>query len=101
MWSAGQWGFVSGLYFFGGNIAFRAGSQQFTARGLKFQNCGTAISHIWDWGFTWKNIEFNYCYVAIDCQLMGSGSGNQGTGSITLLGKLTCLVGQQHVYIPT
>ena len=31
---------------------------------------------------------------------MGSGPGNQGTGSITLLGKLTCLVGQQPAYVP-
>jgi len=38
-------GFVSDLTFFGGNIGFRAGSQQFTARSLKFTSCLTAISH--------------------------------------------------------
>ncbi|OTA67732.1 glycoside hydrolase family 55 protein [Hypoxylon sp. EC38] len=81
----GGGGFVSDLYFFGGNIGFRAGSQQFTGRGIRFQNCGTAISHIWNWGFLWKNIEFNHCYVAIDCTLLGSGPDKQGTGSITLL----------------
>jgi hypothetical protein len=81
----GSGGFVSDLVFNGGNIGFRAGSQQFTARNLVFNSCGTAISMIWDWGFTWKSITFINCYVAIDCQAIGQGPDAQGTGSITLL----------------
>ncbi|KAK4233336.1 glycoside hydrolase family 55 protein [Achaetomium macrosporum] len=81
----GSGGFVSDLVFIGGNIGFRAGSQQFTARNLQFFNCGTAISMIWDWGFTWKSITFTNCFVAIDCSAMGQGPDAQGTGSITLL----------------
>lgn len=80
----GSGGFVSDLTFFGGNIGFRAGSQQYTARNLKFTSCLTAISMIWDWGFTWQNIYVNSCYVAIDCTSVG-GVGNQGTGSISVL----------------
>jgi glucan 1,3-beta-glucosidase len=76
---------VSDLEFFGGKIGFRAGSQQFTARNLQFYNCGVAISMIWDWGFTWKHIVVNNCYVAIDCTLFGAGPDAQGTGSIMLL----------------
>lgn len=38
------------------NIGFLAGSQQFTANNLQFTSCLTAIKHVWNWGFTWKNI---------------------------------------------
>lgn len=46
----GSGGFLSDLVFFGGNIGFRAGSQQYTARNLHFESCLTAISMIWNWG---------------------------------------------------
>jgi glucan 1,3-beta-glucosidase len=80
----GSGGFLSDLVFFGGNIGFRAGSQQYTARSLHFTSCLTAISSIWNWGFVWKDIYVLSCYVAIDCTSVG-GLGNQGTGSITVL----------------
>ncbi len=81
----GSGGFVSDLTFFGGNIGFRAGSQQFTARNLKFTSCLTAISMVWDWGFTWKNIDVLSCYIALDCTL-ANGANGQGTGSISVVG---------------
>jgi glucan 1,3-beta-glucosidase len=80
----GSGGFVSDLSFFGGNIGFRAGSQQFTASNLQFTSCLTAISMIWDWGFTWKNINVLSCYIALDCTNYG-GLDNQGTGSISVV----------------
>ncbi|RYP82595.1 hypothetical protein DL769_001589 [Monosporascus sp. CRB-8-3] len=80
----GSGGFLSDLYFFGGGIGFRAGSQQYTARNLKFELTLTAISMIWDWGFTWQNIEVIACYVAIEAKSLG-GLHNQGAASITLL----------------
>lgn len=49
----GSGGFVSDLTFNGGNIGWRAGSQQFTARNLKFNDCLTAVQMVWDWGFNW------------------------------------------------
>jgi glucan 1,3-beta-glucosidase len=83
----GSGGFMSDITFFGGNIGFRAGTQQYTARNLEFTSCLTAISSIWNWGFTWKNIKVTSCYIAIDCTNVG-GIGDQGTGSITVLGRL-------------
>ncbi|KAK3689920.1 pectate lyase superfamily protein-domain-containing protein [Podospora appendiculata] len=80
----GSGGFLSDLTFFGGNIGFRAGTQQYTARGLTFTSCLTAISMIWDWGFTWKDIYVFSTYVAIDCTSVG-GTTSQGTGSISVL----------------
>ncbi|MCQ8205811.1 glycoside hydrolase family 55 protein, partial [Vibrio parahaemolyticus] len=38
----GSGGFVSDLTFNGGNIGWRAGSQQYTARSLTFNKCNTA-----------------------------------------------------------
>ncbi|KAI6087379.1 glycoside hydrolase family 55 protein [Hypoxylon rubiginosum] len=80
----GSGGFISDLYFFGGGIGFRAGSQQYTARNLKFELTLTAISMIWDWGFTWQNLEVRACYVAIEAKSVG-GLYNQGSASITVL----------------
>jgi hypothetical protein len=82
----GSGGFLSDLTFFGGAIGFRAGTQQYTARNLSFTLCLTAVSSIWNWGFTWKNIYVKAVYIAIDCTNVG-GLDSQGTGSITVLGK--------------
>lgn len=39
---------------------------------------------MWNWGFTWKNIYVESCYIALDCTEY-SGITHQGTGSITVL----------------
>lgn len=79
----GSGGFLSDLQFFGGQIGFRAGSQQYTMRGLKFVNTATAISTIWNWGMVWKDIDITNAYVAIDTQSFG-GEDGQGTGSLVV-----------------
>ncbi|KAH7359400.1 pectate lyase superfamily protein-domain-containing protein [Plectosphaerella cucumerina] len=82
----GSGGAVSDLSFFGGNIGFLAGSQQFTAQNLRFTLSLAAIKHEWNWGFVWKNIYVQSCYVAIDCTAFSdSTKPPQGTGSITVL----------------
>ncbi|KAH7309716.1 pectate lyase superfamily protein-domain-containing protein, partial [Stachybotrys elegans] len=83
----GSGGFLSDITFFGGMIGFRAGSQQYTARNLHFQLTNTAISMIWDWGFTWQNIVVENAWVAIACREMG-GEHSQGTGSLTIIDSL-------------
>ncbi|KAJ5638651.1 pectin lyase-like protein [Penicillium herquei] len=90
----GSGGFLSNLEFVGGNIGFRAGTQQYTARDLTFTSCLTGISMIWDWGFTWKNLNLQSVWVAFDCTSIG-GTDDQGTGSISVLGMyLTALLPQ-------
>lgn len=79
----GSGGFLSDLVFYGGQIGFRAGSQQYTMRGLKFVNTATAISTIWNWGMVWKEIDITNAYVAIDTQSFGGDNG-QGTGSLVV-----------------
>ncbi|KAF3196898.1 hypothetical protein TWF679_003893 [Orbilia oligospora] len=80
----GSGGFVGNLTFNGGNIGFRAGSQQFTARDLTFNQCLTAISMVWDWGFNWQNIVVKSSKVGINCSDFG-GAENQGIGSIAVI----------------
>ncbi|KAH8805231.1 pectate lyase superfamily protein-domain-containing protein, partial [Xylogone sp. PMI_703] len=80
----GSGGFVSDLTFFGGNIGMRVGSQQFTARDITFDNCAVAVSMIWDWGWTWKNIEVIAAYKAFEATNFGGVDG-QGTGSLTII----------------
>ncbi|KAI9159080.1 Glucan 1,3-beta-glucosidase [Paramyrothecium foliicola] len=82
----GSGGAVSDLSFWGGNIGFVAGSQQFTAQDLRFELCLTAIKHEWNWGFVWKNIFVQASYIAIDCTAFSESTNPpQGTGSITVL----------------
>ncbi|KAH7309629.1 pectate lyase superfamily protein-domain-containing protein [Stachybotrys elegans] len=82
----GSGGTVDSLSFFGGNIGFLAGSQQFTASNLQFTLCLTAIRHEWNWGFVWKNIQVTAAYIAIDCTPFSETTDPpQGTGSITVL----------------
>jgi hypothetical protein len=80
----GSGGFMSDLTFVGGNIGMRVGSQQFTASNLQFTSCLTAVSMIWDWGWTWKNVQVTSCWVAFDCTTLG-GINGQGVGSLTVL----------------
>ncbi|KAK3317422.1 pectin lyase fold/virulence factor [Cercophora scortea] len=80
----GSGGFVSDLTFNGGSIGWRVGSQQFTARNLKFNNCLTAVQMIWDWGFTWQGIEINGGAVGFNITGTGGPTG-QGTGSVSLV----------------
>ncbi|KAK1961267.1 pectin lyase-like protein, partial [Colletotrichum sublineola] len=82
----GSGGSVNDLSFYGGNIGFVAGSQQFTAINLHFTLCATAIKHEWNWGFVWKNIYVQACWIAIDCTAFSETvTPPQGTGSITVL----------------
>jgi glucan 1,3-beta-glucosidase len=51
-------------------------------RNLTFNNAVTAISHIWNWGWTYQGININNCQLGID--ISTGGSDQQGVGSITL-----------------
>ncbi|KAJ4303199.1 hypothetical protein N0V90_002092 [Kalmusia sp. IMI 367209] len=80
----GSGGFVSDLTFNGGNIGWRAGSQQYTARNLKFNDCLTAVQMVWDWGFNWQGIEISGGAIAFNISGIGGATG-QGTASVSLI----------------
>ncbi|KFZ19602.1 hypothetical protein V502_03566 [Pseudogymnoascus sp. VKM F-4520 (FW-2644)] len=52
----GSGGFMTDLYFSGGNFGAYFGNQQFTTRNLLFNGCKTAIQIFWDWGWTLQGI---------------------------------------------
>ncbi|KAJ3556787.1 hypothetical protein NPX13_g10062 [Xylaria arbuscula] len=63
---AGSGGFMSNLSFYGGKYGAVFGNQQFTVRNLKFYDVVTAISQIWNWGWTYQEIYIQNCTVGLD-----------------------------------
>lgn len=80
----GSGGFVSDLEFNGGNIGWRAGSQQYTARNLVFTQCNTAVQMVWDWGWNWQQITVNGGSIAFNISGVGGDDG-QGIGSVSII----------------
>ncbi|KAL3433451.1 pectate lyase superfamily protein-domain-containing protein [Aspergillus tetrazonus] len=79
---SGSAGFAGDLVFNGGKIAAALGNQQFTMRNLTFNHAKTAISHSWNWGWTYQDLSINDCEVGID--ISTGGSDKQSVGSITV-----------------
>ncbi|XXG95201.1 hypothetical protein Hte_001461 [Hypoxylon texense] len=80
----GSGGFVSDLVFNGGNIGWRAGSQQYTAMNIKFNGCATAVQMVWDWGFNWQRVEVQGGAIAFNISGRGGDTG-QGIGSVSII----------------
>lgn len=62
----GSGGFLGDLVFYGGQWGAQFGNQQYTTRNLTFVNCQTAIQHIWDWFWVYKDITIVDCGVGIN-----------------------------------
>jgi glucan 1,3-beta-glucosidase len=75
----GSGGFMTDLTFFGGNYGAFFGSQQFTARNLRFNNCRTAIFQIWNWVWNYHGLVINNCGVGIDASDGGPDAQNVGS----------------------
>ncbi|KAI1325739.1 glycoside hydrolase family 55 protein [Xylariaceae sp. FL0255] len=80
---SGSGGFMSDLTFNGGATGASMGNQQYTSRNLVFNNCQTAIIQLWDWGWTYVNLQINNANVGIDfSSTTSSGTLNVGSGII-------------------
>ncbi|KAJ8071726.1 hypothetical protein OCU04_002042 [Sclerotinia nivalis] len=79
----GSGGFLTDLIFNGGQYGMNVGSQQFTSRNLTFNNCGTAIYQLWDWGWTYMGLSINNCGTGLD--MSDGGSTAQQVGSVTVI----------------
>lgn len=92
----GSGGFMTDLYFSGGNFGFvdsyyihtdtsltyfsaYFGNQQFTTRNLLFNGCKTAIQIFWDWGWTLQGIA-----------VVSGTTGITVTGGVSSTPKYTC-----------
>ncbi|KAK2750071.1 hypothetical protein FQN57_004563 [Myotisia sp. PD_48] len=83
----GSGGFLSRLWFIGGNFGAYFGNQQFTTRGMEFIMCKTAVQVHWDWAWTMQGYLIDSCTtgLAITGGAGGPGSTGQGVGSLILV----------------
>ena len=79
---SGSGGFLTDLTFSGGAVGASLGNQQFTMRNMAFDGCTTAISQLWDWGWTYYGLSIANCSVGID--VSAGGVDSQAVGSITV-----------------
>ena len=80
---SGSAGFLTDLTFNGGIVGASIGNQQFTMRNLVFNNCVTAISQLWDWGWVYQGLSINNCQKGID--ISAGGEGAESVGSVILI----------------
>lgn len=80
----GSAGFLSDLTFNGGLIGAQVGNQQFTMRGLTFNNCQTAIWQLWSWSWTYIGLEINNCAVGINMAPQGT-AGDLLVGGVIVI----------------
>ncbi|CAG8321252.1 unnamed protein product [Penicillium salamii] len=79
----GSGGWMSDVTITGGLYGANVGNQQFTMRNLVISNAVTAISQIWDWGWTYQGLVITNCQTALS--ISNGGVGNQLVGSVNVL----------------
>ncbi|MCJ1354548.1 MAG: hypothetical protein MMC33_004537 [Icmadophila ericetorum] len=98
---SGSAGFITDLVFNGGLVGAEFGNQQYTTRNLTFNNAVTAISHFWDWGWTYAGVTINNCGTGI--AINAGGTGSPEVGSIILIDSVmnNVPVGITTAYVPS
>ncbi|KAG2137936.1 glycoside hydrolase family 55 protein [Suillus clintonianus] len=81
----GSGGFMGDIIFNGGKYGIQVGNQQFTVRNLTVNNAATAVSGIWNWGFTFQGVTINNCQVGFDLASGGTTTNNQTVGSEAII----------------
>ncbi len=74
---------MTDVTFNGGIVGASVGNQQFTMRNLVFNNCVTAMSQLWDWGWVYQGISINNCQKGFD--ISAGGTSGQEVGSVTII----------------
>lgn len=79
----GSGGFMAGLTFRGGRYGAYLGNQQFTVSNCYFENCQTAISQVWNWGWSYHDIHIANCTLGLEMRTSPNPeAGSQGAASI-------------------
>ncbi|KAI0093571.1 beta-1,3-glucanase [Irpex rosettiformis] len=81
----GSGGFMGDLVFNGGNIGMHVGNQQFTVRNVSVNNAATAVQCIWNWGWTFQDVNINNCSVGFSLATGGTTADKQGVGAIAII----------------
>ncbi|CAM1501452.1 Fc.00g034360.m01.CDS01 [Cosmosporella sp. VM-42] len=83
---SGSAGLLIDITFNGGLQGLVIGNQQYTVRGLTFNNVVTAIYQLWDWSFTYQGLSINNCGTGLNIAARDAGNGNLETvGAVTVL----------------
>jgi glucan 1,3-beta-glucosidase len=82
---SGSGGFMTDLTFNGGLIGAQVGNQQFTMRGMTFNNCVTAIAQLWSWGWVYQGLSINNCQKGIDVSASNPSTGSLFVGSVAVI----------------
>lgn len=67
----------------GGLYGANVGNQQFTMRNIVISKAVTAISQIWDWGWTYQGLVIMDCTTAVS--ISNGGAGSQLVGSVNII----------------
>jgi glucan 1,3-beta-glucosidase len=70
----GSAGFLTDVTITGGLYGLNVGNQQYTMRNVAISDSITAISQIWDWGWTYTGLNINNCTTAISIAQGGSSA---------------------------
>ncbi|KAJ7507380.1 exo-beta-1,3-glucanase [Mycena galericulata] len=81
----GSGGFMADLSFNGGAFGMWISNQQFTIHNVVITNADTGIYQLWNWGFTFKDIQISGCRVGIGLTTGGLTEAAQTAGSIVVL----------------
>ncbi|KAJ5971674.1 Pectin lyase fold/virulence factor [Penicillium vulpinum] len=79
----GSGGWMADVVITGGLYGANVGNQQFTMRNVVISNAVTAISQIWDWGWTYQGLLISDCTTALS--ISNGGAGSQQVGSVNVL----------------
>lgn len=79
----GSGGYLADITITGGLYGANVGNQQFTTRNLVVSDAVTAISQIWNWGWTYRGLKITNCTTAV--AVNNGGAGNQLVGSVIVL----------------
>ncbi|KAF7974441.1 hypothetical protein HWV62_12174 [Athelia sp. TMB] len=74
----GSGGFMGDLVFNGGKFGIWVGNQQFTVRNITVNNAATGIYALWNWGWTFQNVNINNCGIGFALATGGTTEANQG-----------------------
>uniref|UniRef100_A0A0W0EZ54 Putative glycoside hydrolase family 55 protein n=1 Tax=Moniliophthora roreri TaxID=221103 RepID=A0A0W0EZ54_MONRR len=81
----GSGGFMADLSFNGGAFGMWVSNQQFTVHNVKITNAATGVYQLWNWGFTWKNVDISNCGIGFNINTGGLTEATQTAGGVLIL----------------
>ncbi|PPQ70366.1 hypothetical protein CVT24_013141 [Panaeolus cyanescens] len=81
----GSGGYMGDMVFNGGKFGIWGGNQQFTVRNVTVNNAQTGIYSLWNWGWTYQQVNFNNCGVGFDVASGSITTDAQTTGALAII----------------